>query len=123
MRDVLAYVAAVITAAWGIAHVIPTRDVIAGFEPVSPDNRRIITQEWVAEAVTMWATAGVIIAATAASANSDATTWVYRVVAVALVALATLTALTGGRTRVVWFKVCTVLLTGSAVLLAVASLA
>jgi hypothetical protein len=35
-----------------------------------------------------------------------------------LLALAALTALTGARTRVVWFKICLVLLGGSAVLLA-----
>jgi len=35
--------------------------------------------------------------------------------------LATLTAVTGARTAVVWFKVCPVLLAGSAVLLLIAS--
>ena len=119
----LAYAAAFITAGWGVAHAVPTRQVVAGFQPISTDNRRIITQEWIAEAVTMWAAASVIIAATAASASSDVATWVYRVFAIALVALATLTALTGSRTRIVWFKICPVLLTGSAGLLAAASFA
>ena len=48
--------------------------------------------------------------------------WVYRVAAGLLVALGTLTALTGARTPVVWFKICPVLLTGSAVLLVAGSL-
>jgi hypothetical protein len=39
-----------------------------------------------------------------------------------LVALAALTALTGARTPVVWFKICPVLLGGSAALLVAASL-
>ncbi len=47
---------------------------------------------------------------------------VYRVVAGLLVAIAALTALTGARTPVVWFKVCPVLLTCSAALLLAASL-
>jgi len=47
--------------------------------------------------------------------------WVYRVLAGLLVALAVLTALTGSRTAVVWFKICPVLLTSSAVLLMIAS--
>jgi hypothetical protein len=46
---------------------------------------------------------------------------VYRVVAALLVALAVLTGLTGARTPVVWYKICPVLLTSSAVLLIVAS--
>ena len=40
--------------------------------------------------------------------------WIYRVVAGLLIALAVLTTLTGARTRVIWFKICPVLLTGSA---------
>jgi hypothetical protein len=51
---VLAYVAAVVVAAWGVAHAVPTRQVVAGFGPVSADNRRVIVQEWLAEAFTMW---------------------------------------------------------------------
>jgi hypothetical protein len=47
--------------------------------------------------------------------------WAYRTAAMLLAALATLTALTGARTAVVWFKTCPVLLAGSAVLLLIAS--
>ena len=71
----------------------------------------------------MWAVAGIVVAATATSATSDTTTRVYRVAAIALVVLAALTVLTGARTRVIWFKICPVLLTASAVLLLIASAA
>jgi hypothetical protein len=50
---ILAYVAGAVVAAWGVAHAIPTRQVLAGFEPVTADNRRIVLQEWLAEAFTM----------------------------------------------------------------------
>lgn len=46
----------------------------------------------------------------------------YFAAAALLVALAALTALTGARTRVIWFKICPVLLTSSAALLVVAGL-
>jgi hypothetical protein len=119
---ILAYAAAAVVAVWGVAHAIPTRQVLAGFEPVSTDNRRIILQEWLAEAFTMWGVAALVIVVTAAAgAGAGASEWVYRVAAGLLVALAALTALTGARTRVVWFKVCPVLLAGSAVLLLTAS--
>jgi len=36
-------------AAWGVAHLVPTRKVAAGFGPISEDNRHIITMEWIAE--------------------------------------------------------------------------
>jgi hypothetical protein len=54
MSAVLACLGATLITAWGTAHAIPTRQVLAGFDPVSPDNRRIIQQEWLAEAITMW---------------------------------------------------------------------
>ena len=126
IRDVaaiLAYVAATVVAVWGVAHAVPTGQVLAGFAPITADNRRLVLQEWLAEAFTMWGVAAVVIVVTAAGgADADARGWVYRVAAGLLVALGTLTTLTGARTPVVWFKICPVLLAGSATLLVVASL-
>ncbi len=124
MDEVLAYLAAGLVGLWGVSHAIPTRQVVAGFEPITRDNRLVITQEWLAEAFTMWGLAAAVVVTTAVGgANSDVTVWLYRVVAALLVAIAALTALTGARTPVVWFKVCPVLLSSSAALLVVASLA
>lgn len=122
MTAALAFVAAVLVALWGVAHAIPTRQVIAGFEPIEPDNRRILTQEWLAEAVTMWGIAAIVVAATIAGSDTSVAAWVYRAGAALLIGLAVLTATTGGRTNVIWFKICPVLLTASAVLLVAASL-
>ncbi len=122
MTTILAYVAAALVGLWGVAHVIPTLQVVAGFAPVTADNRRIIMQEWLAEGFTMWGLAAIVIVATAVGGTaSEVTMWVYRVTAGLLVALAVLTSVTGARTRVVWFKICPVLLSGSAVLLLAAS--
>jgi len=122
MSAVLAYLSAALITAWGTAHAIPTRQVLAGFSPITPDNRRIIQQEWLAEAITMWGLAAVIIAATAAGGETtDTRTWVYRAASAMLIALAALTALTGARTPVIWFKICPVLLSVTAALLLAAS--
>lgn len=123
MNAVLAYLSAALIAAWGAAHAIPTRQVLAGFSPITPDNRRIIQQEWLAEAITMWGLAAVIIAATAAGGtNADVRAWVYRAASALLIALAALTAFTGARTPVIWFKICPVLLSITAAMLLAASL-
>ncbi len=53
MDSVLAYVAAGLVGLWGVSHAIPTRAVVAGFGEISADNRRVLVQEWLAEAVTM----------------------------------------------------------------------
>jgi len=75
----------------------------AGVEPVDADQVGPVTTTAVSGAAT------------------DVSAWIYRVATALLVALATLTALTGARTRVIWFKICPVLLTGSAALLVIAS--
>jgi len=123
MAALLAYLAGAIVAAWGVAHAVPTRRVLAGFAPITIDNRRIVVQEWLAEAFTMWGIAAMVIVVTAADgADAGAHVWVYRVAAGLLIALGTLTAMTGARTAVIWFKICPVLLVSSAVLLLTASL-
>jgi len=103
-----------------VAHVIPTRQVLAGFAAVTPDNRRIVVQEWLAEGLAMWGTAAFVIAVTA-TGTSDSRAWAYRVAAGLLLAIGVLTALTGARTAVAWFKVCPVVLAIGAALLLTAS--
>lgn len=116
-----AYVAAAVIAVWGLAHVIPTRQVVAGFGAIDADNRRIITQEWIAEGITMWGIAAFVIVATAVTGVGDIRAWVYRVAAALLIAVGALTALTGARTRVAWFKVCPAVMAVAAGLLLTAS--
>ncbi|MFB6612685.1 hypothetical protein ACIGFK_15790 [Streptomyces sp. NPDC085524] len=114
MEGVLAYTAAGLVGLWGVSHAIPTRAVVAGFGD--------LVQEWLAEAVTMWSFAALVVVAAVCGGTSTADR-TYRVVAGALLVLAVLTALPGARTSVVWFKICPVPLTGSAVLLLIAGLA
>jgi len=124
MGTTLAYLGAAVVALWGLAHAIPTTRVVRDFGDISTDNCRVITQEWVAEALTMWFVAGVVVVVTAAGrSNLPVVHWVYRVAAVMLLAVALLTALTGARTRVIWFKICPFLLAGTAALLLAASIA
>lgn len=121
MGAALAYIAAGLIAVWGVAHAVPTGQVLAGFGPITTDNRRVVLQEWLAEAFTMWGIAALVIAVTAVASTSSVTAWAYRVSAGLLLALAVLTSVTGARTMVAWFKICPALLTLAAVLLLVAS--
>jgi hypothetical protein len=123
VSSILAFVSAAIIALWGVAHVIPTARVLAGFAPVTADNRLVILQEWLAEAVTMWGIAAIVIAVTAAGGEPAAGVrdWAYRAAAGLLLALGALTGLTGARTRVIWFRICPFLLAGAAAMLLAAS--
>lgn len=118
---VLAYLSAAIVAVWGVFHVVPTAAVVRGFGPISRDNRLIITQEWVVEALAMGLVAAIVVATTALEGSSDLSRWLYRITAVMLVAVAAWTAATGARTPVVWFRVCVALLVSTAALLLAAS--
>jgi hypothetical protein len=120
---ILAYVASAILIAWGTAHLAPTRAVAGSFGDISLDNRRILVMEWVAEGIAHISIGVLVILTTAIDGASDSTTQlVYCVCAATLVVLATLTALTGSRTAVIWFRICPFVLTGSAVLLVLAAL-
>ena len=47
MGEALAYLAVGVTAAWGVAHIMPTGRVVAGFGNLSKDNRLILTMKQV----------------------------------------------------------------------------
>ncbi|MFL6110638.1 MAG: hypothetical protein ACJ786_04720 [Catenulispora sp.] len=85
------------------------------------ENQRVVLQGSLAEAVTTWGVAGLLVAVTVVASQAQVTAWVYRMAAGLLVALAVLTSLTGARTPVIWFKICPALLAGSATLLILAS--
>ena len=70
----------------------------------------------------MWGIAAIVIAATAENGTApDIRAWVYRAASALLISLGALTALTGARTPVIWFKICPVLLAVAALLLLFAS--
>jgi hypothetical protein len=120
----LAYVASAVLLAWGSAHLVPTRAVAASFGAITPDNRRILIMEWVAEGITHVSIGLLVILVTAIEgADNAATQLVYVVSAGILLVLAALTAMTGARTSVIWFRVCPFVLTSAAVLLCLASIA
>lgn len=123
MADVFALAAAGIVFLWGVSHVIPTRQVVAGFGDISEDNRRIITMEWVAEGLSFMFVAVLIVAVTWSGETLEAAEdLVYRVSSGFLVAIGVWTAMTGARTGVIWFKACPVVMSISAGLLIAASL-
>jgi hypothetical protein len=51
--EALVYAAAILVSLWGVAHLVPTRSVVAGFGSISLDSRRVLTMEWMAEGLTM----------------------------------------------------------------------
>ena len=93
------YLGATIVVVWRIAHIVPTKAVVRGFGQISPDNRRIITMEWVAEGLALVIIGLITLIVAMSAAPADATALlVFRLCAAALGVLAIWTLIAGFRT-------------------------
>ena len=123
LDTVLLYLGAAILFLWGVAHVIPTRNVVAGFGPLSDDNRINITMEWVAEGLAL-AFLGVLAAlVTSVGGAGDP---VGRSVVWAIVGFCVLmgawTFVVGRRSTILPIRLCPLVLAAVACLLALGNL-
>ena len=117
--NALLYVAAALTGIWGSAHLFATRGVVAGFGELTADNRRIITMEWIVEGVALLSIAALVASVTAVDSAAAAATAAYAVAVATLLVLAIVSLATGFRVAFLPFRLCPVIFTLSAVLIAV----
>ncbi len=107
MNEILLYVGSAVLIVWGIAHIVPTKNVVKGFGQISEDNKRIITMEWVAEGLVLCFLGFLVLFVTVlGDPQDDASLIVYRASAAMLIAMAIWTALTGARTPIIPIKIC-----------------
>ena len=118
ISHVLLYAASVITAIWGVAHLLATGGVVKGFGSISEDNKRIITMEWIVEGVALASTAAFVAVATVIDANSAVSAGVYAVSIATLLVLAIVSLFTGFKVAFLPFRLCPVIFTLSAALIA-----
>lgn len=117
MAEALLLVGAALTAFWGIAHLFPTKSVVAGFGEISADNRHIITMEWIVEGVSLMFI-GVLVAAVALTDSaSPVADVVFFTSAAALIALALVSLATGFKVKFLPFRLCPVIFSLSALLI------
>lgn len=112
------YFGSAIIIAWGLAHiVIPTNSILDSFEPMTPDNRRILLMEWLMEGVLL-IFLGVLVALVRSYAPAEeiTATVVYRAAAVVLVVMAGVSTVTGARTRIGPMRLCPLIFALTAVL-------
>jgi hypothetical protein len=120
--DLLVYLGAIVIIGWGIAHLAPTRGVVAGFGAISEDNRRVILMEWAAEGMALAFIGLLALLVTAIHGSEDAVALsVYRISAAMLLVMAAWTALTGARTSILPMKICPAVKTAVAALFLVGS--
>jgi hypothetical protein len=120
--DVMLYIGCVVIILWGIAHIVPTKSVVADFGPISEDNKRIITMEWIAEGLTLCFIGLLVLFITNLDGSQNPVSLiVYRISAVMLVVMAGLSLLTGARTSIVPMKICPIVKTTVALLFFIGS--
>ena len=118
MGIIFLYAGSVIVLVWGAAHLFPTGTIVRGFGPISEDNKKILTMEWLAEGVAMcyMGVLGILITALAGRAGT-ASLIVYLSTAGVLLIMAVLGWLTYARTPIIPMKLCPWIQTLSALLL------
>ena len=117
MSQVLLYSGAILTGIWGISHLIPTKNVVAGFGDISEDNRNIIKMEWIVEGVSLIFIGAIVGVVTYMGPLGELTRVVYTVVVAGLLALALVSLFTGFKVKFLPFRLCPFILTLSAVLI------
>jgi hypothetical protein len=107
LRYVVLLVGSLVITLWGIAHLFPTRSMVNAFGPISLDNKRLITMEWIAEGLTLCFIGVLVFLVTSfAGPQNLVSVLVYQVAAWMLVVMAGLTITTGAKTSITAIKVC-----------------
>jgi hypothetical protein len=117
MNETLLYIGSIVIILWGIAHIIPTKAIVNNFGEISEDNQKVLTMELIAEGLTLIFLGVLPLLVTLLVGVQDRTAGiVYLACSVMLLVMAVLTAMTGGRTSTIWYKLCPAIKTVVAVL-------
>ena len=117
MNNMLFMTSAIITMVWGVAHLIATKSVVAGFGDISQDNQHIITMEWIIEGISLIFIGILVAVITLIDSTDTISRMVYLLSADVLVVLATISLFTGFKVKYLPFKLCPLIFAVSATLI------
>ena len=120
-NQVLLYLGSSFLFFWGAAHLFPTRSVVKGFGDISPDNKRIITMEWIIEGLALMFIAAVVASVTYFDYASAISRTVYWLSFVMLNMLSAVSLLTGFKVNFLPYKLCPVIFTTASILIVTGS--
>jgi hypothetical protein len=120
-NQVLLYLGSSFLFFWGAAHLFPTRSVVRGFGDISPDNKRIITMEWIVEGLALMFVAAVVASATYHDYASPISRTVYWLSFVMLNTLSVVSLFTGFKVNFLPYKLCPVIFTAASILIVTGS--
>jgi hypothetical protein len=109
---VIVYIGSTIIFVWGVGHLLAIRSVVTGFGELTPDNRRILTMEWMAEGLTLCflGVLATLIAISGGLVSPSGRITIYAVAAMLFI-LAGLSAATGAKTSIGPMKACPIVKT------------
>jgi hypothetical protein len=122
INQILLYLGAFLTLAWGVTHLFPTRSVVKGFGEISQDNRHIITMEWIVEGVCLIFIGLLVAAVTTVDRTGTVSRAVYWIAFAELNVLSIVSLFTGFKVNFPPFKLCPVIFTTSSILILLGSL-
>lgn len=117
MKKILFYISGILTLLWGIAHLFPTAGIVRGFGDISPDNKLIITMEWLVEGFTLIFLGILTLIVTKTETRSKLAKNVFILITGMLFSMAVLSVFTGFRVGFLPFKLCPVIFSLSAILI------
>lgn len=114
---VLLYLSAIAVAFWGGMHLVKTRPVVAGFEPLTDDNRHVLRMEWIVEGVALVFVATLIALVTGIQGpRTPGSGLVYGMSGGFLLTMAGVSLFTGSRASLLPYKLCAPIFTTAAAL-------
>ena len=116
LNQVLFYIGAALVALWGIAHIFPTKNVVADFGDISADNKNIITMEWIVEGATLIFIGVLVATVTFIDYSNMVSQAVYWLSFVMLNVLSIISLFTGFKVNFIPFKLCPIIFTGASIL-------
>ena len=118
INSVLFYVAGLLPVIWGIAHIIPAKNVVKGFGEISVDNKRILMMEWINEGLTLIFLGILIIIITLTGEPGVVIKkTVYFLSASMLIVMSVISLFTGFKVNFLPYKLCPVIFSVSAILI------
>lgn len=114
---ILLLIGALLTIAWGIAHLFPTKSVVKGFRDISKDNKNIIRMEWINEGIALIFIGTIVLITLFINDNSSLKTYINLAVVIMLVSMAILSLFTGFKVNFLPFKLCPFIFIISALLI------
>ncbi len=107
LSDFLIYPGAIITIAWGIYHVFPTKKLRAAIDKKKWESREILFMEWILEGITLIFIGSLVLAVYTSEGGADtAAHIVYRGSGIMLAVMATWTLITGAITSFRPLQIC-----------------